>query len=196
MYLTDYSRNAATAQRMRKLIQRRGVNPQGSPLWTDEEDDACKRLYPDYKALQQALPRRAQSAIQKRCGFLGIQNKVHIWTAKESFDLRRMYRSADSFALRDRFPHVSKAALRMKARSLGVYRHKKPYQATGDTLLDALRARAHAEGPTMSHLDEFVNGRGYFRTMRWIGRQPDYIKIARAIQQLGATLSVTWDAEQ
>lgn len=198
MYLTEFARHANTAARMRKLIRARGETARGFLVWKNWEDDICRQIYPDYSALRKALPHRTQAALQKRCSALGIQRKVHRWTAKEISDLRRMYSSAGAHELRERFTRFSTREIRRKAQELGLQRLRKPYQKSGNSLLDALRERAHDQNLTMLHLDEFAQSGEYFHRRYWrIGKgKIKYDIIVKAIQELGGRLTVDWGVEQ
>lgn len=194
MYLSDYSRYAAQGQRLRERMHRQGVNQRGDRLWTPKEDQLCRSLYPDYLALTKALPRRTKSAIQSRCKNLGISKKVHVWTAKERSDFRRLYASADRAEVFKRFPHLSDGAFHTLGRRLCIQRPKAPFVSTGNYLLDGLRQRARHEGLTMADLDEFTASRGYFRYKKWrpVRGRIKYDIIVRAIHELGGKLQIVW----
>lgn len=198
MYLTDHARHAATAERTRRLLMKRGVGPNGSMLWTAREDDLCRRLHPDYGAMLDALPHRSITALKKRCSHLCVQRKTFEWTAKALSDLRRMYPAAEWVELRDRFQGVSPATLKRIASRYGIARKRQPYLSTGIYLLDDLRARAFHEGMTMRHLDEYAESGMYFQGQCWKGArgQVKYDKIIRAIHELGGRLSICWDDER
>jgi len=194
MYLSDYSRYVSQGRKASARMRRRGINPRGDRLWSDEEDATCRELYPDYQALAGALPHRTMEALKTRCRSLGIARKVHIWTAKERSDFRRLYATADREEVLRRFPHLNVDSFHTYGQRLRVQRPKAPPALTGNYLLDELRQRARDEGLTMPDLDEFAGSREYFKCKRWRpGRgRIKYDFIVRAIHELGGRLQIVW----
>ncbi len=195
MSLARASQYANLASRMRAVTRTRGTNCQGFPLWTDEEDNICRRLYPDYKALVMELPRRTYRAIQLRCGLLKLTNPARPWTGEELSRLRRMYRSSTKGELKAAFPHRSAFSLTHRANKIRIYRTKRPYQPTGEHILDELRAECFRRNITMPDLDEIANARGYFRRKAWRGQRGtiDMNPIMKAVRELGGKITVEWE---
>lgn len=189
---------ARASARMRDTVRRRGTTCQGYILWTEAEDEICRRLHPDYSALLAALPGRTKGAVKRRCGSLGVTKKLHPWTGKEISDFRRIYPTAPAEELRERFDRRTRQAIEARAQSLGVRRAKPQYVPTGNYLLDALRSRCHEQGLTMRDLDEFVGRRKYFSRTHWRGRRGyiNYNAIAAAIHEIGGRLSITWEYDE
>ncbi len=195
MSLARASQYANLASRMRAVMRARGTTCQGYPLWTDEEDDICRRFYPDYKALVAKLPRRTCRAIHFRCGVLNLTNAIRPWTGEEQSRLRRMYRSSSKGELKAAFPHRTTWSLTHRANKMRVYRAKQPYRPSGDDLLDELRAECFRRKITMPDLDVIANGRGYFRRKAWGGQRGriDMRRIVKAIRELGGKITVEWE---
>jgi hypothetical protein len=164
-------------------------------LWTSEEDATCKRLYPDYKALTQALPDRTRKAIEFHCQQLGITKKLLPFTAREVSDLRRSYKSATLEELAEKFPRRSRISLQSKAEKLQLHRPRKPYSRSGDMLLDELRSECFRRNISMRDLDDFAQSGRYFYEMRWRANlaRLDYRHIVKAIKELGGVITVRWD---
>ncbi|WP_338531626.1 hypothetical protein [Nitratireductor thuwali] len=197
MYLTDATKYAVTAQRMRARIRRRGTTCQGYLLWTQAEDELCRSLYPDYAALQKSLPGRSYNSIRSRCRELGIQRKLPAWTAAEQSKLRRMYKTAPRAELAAAFPTRPERSLATMARRIGVQRPRSPYKPTGIPLLDELRAECRRQNINMVDLDQYTRGKSYFTQKSWRGRRRAirYDLIVRGILELGGKIHVEWSEE-
>ncbi len=197
MYLAEASRYARQSAQLRFQIRKRGYTTLGYPLWTAEEDEICRQLYPDYSALQKALPRRSKCAIKSRCCNLGIVRKVHVWTAAELAKFKRLYKSASTDEILTTFPHLSKDTMWSMAGFYKVGRPKQPYARTGNYLLDGLRDECKRQGITMPELDEFVGSKRYFRWKGWSGSRGSikYGHIVRGIHELGGRLEIKWSGE-
>lgn len=195
MQLARASQYANAAARMRAITLARGTSCQGYPLWTEAEDDICRKFYPDYDALISVLPRRTRCAVKTRCVMLKITNQKRPWTGTERSRLRKMYRMSSREELRTAFPDRSHGSLTEKAREIGVCRAKQPYVPTGDPLLDELRSECFRQKISMPDLDVIARARSYFKQKSWRGLR-GCLKmniIVRAIRELGGTVHVEWD---
>ncbi|MES0040001.1 hypothetical protein [Mesorhizobium sp. M0091] len=194
MYLAHHSEHANSAIGMRRLIQMRGVSINGRPLWTEAEDNICRDLYPDYHALQKALPRRTRKALEIRCANIGLARTVEAWTGQDHTKLRMLWKTASRKEVMDAFPNRTAKSIDRKAQKLKLRRRKQPYKATGDSLLDALRDECLRQKISMADLDEFSNSRRYFSTRGWKNTRAayNYAVIVRGIHALGGSLKIEW----
>jgi hypothetical protein len=193
MYLAEFARHANTARRNRVLVKRRGTNFAGQPVWTPEEEDTCRKLYPDYAALQRALSRRTYHSIRARCRHLGIAKTKRQFTAREVSDVRRMYGRASDAELKSHFAHRNHDSIRYMAQRLGVRRPRPRYTPTGDELLDELREQCFRKGLSMPDLDQYARSKHYFARGTWLSaRSFNYRHIVKAIHELGGKLTIEW----
>jgi len=194
MLLHDYSRTANTVDRNRRKMARTGTNFAGHKLWTNEEDAMCRSTFPDFAATEKALPHRTRCAILGRCRALGLRiGHVKPFTAREQSAFRHDYQTMEWSALLEKYNHRTAAAIKTKARSLGIRRPRKPLKTLGDELLDATRNECFRQKLSMSDLDEFVGSKPYFRYCQV--RRPNYAHIVRAIRELGGTIKIEWSEE-
>lgn len=194
MYLGQFNKHANAAMRARQQMARTGTTFAGAPLWTTSEDEVCRRHYPDYAALQKALPNRSFNAIKSRCRTLGIVRTIRAYTGRDLKILRAGYATTDLTTLLEQFPGRTPAALKRQATELGLKRPRLPYAPSGDYLLDALRQRCREERYCMADLDEYVKQDRYFRHRHWRGPRGSisYTHIIRAIHELGGRLRIEW----
>ena len=195
MSLARASKYANLASRMRAQCHARGANWSGDALWTEAEDAICRKLHPDYEALQIALPRRTLCAIRFRCRVLQLTSPAKFWTGDEQSRLRKMYRTSTSDELKAAFPDRSRGSLEHRAMKIGIVRARRPYRPTRDLLLDELRAECFRQNITMPDLDVIANGKGYFKRKAWGGPHGciDMNRIVKAIRELGGKISVRWE---
>ncbi|MGX5803481.1 hypothetical protein ACWGS9_19850 [Bradyrhizobium sp. Arg314] len=190
-----HAKNLASAGRLMKWRHRNDDS-----LWTDAEDDVCRRQYPDYKALLKALPERTMGSLKWRCRKLGITPKLHIWTCAENSRFRKMWRrSATMEELLQAFPFATKRMIRSRACDLRLGpRPRVAYKPTGIGLLDALRAECVRRNMVMADLDEFTGSNGYFQGHHWSGHfgRVNHQMIEKAIAILGGTVTVEWRGDE
>lgn len=189
---------ANTAARMRALTRARGVTSLGHALWTEEEDEICRRLYPDYVKLRAALTGRSCYAIQSRCRELKVAKRCPPWTGADIAKLRKLYPTSSWDCLKAAFPHRGPIGIRDRAHALGVYRKKPAYAPTGDSVLDELRAECLRQKISMCDLEIIANGKGYFVNKGWRGARGsiNMNRIAKAVRELGGTLTIDWGEER
>lgn len=197
MYLPALTESCVRSQRTRAAILSRGVTANGAPLWTEFEDEKCRALYPDYKALAGALPGRSHFAIRYRCRFLGIVNKKPQWSGSDQVRFRRMFKTSPLKDLQEAFPNRSAKSLTRRGYELGLKRPEVPYAPTGDALLDALRSECRQQKLTMADLDDIVRSKPYFRQSCWQGNRGryNYNVILKAIRKLGGDVRVEWSGK-
>ncbi|PSJ53652.1 hypothetical protein [Pseudaminobacter soli (ex Li et al. 2025)] len=196
MYLSEYTRNAHSADRARRRMQYRGETPKGDRLWTGAEDELCRQYGSNYEALRQKLPHRSYEAIRCRCRYLGLRPKLKMVTANELSRMRRLVPTASPQQLREAFPNRSLRQLRSVSRYHGITRKRPPFKRTGISAIDAIRDRCFELGYSMGDLDELAKTKGYFRKANWILRgKPNYRAIGRAVEALDGELTIRWREE-
>lgn len=194
-HLRNYVRGAEAAARARRQIELRGTTFNGHPIWTDEEIEICRRLYPDYRATKRKLRRRSLVAIQHKCNELGLVPARPPWTGQDLARLRRLYPSASWEELFAAFPGRTKLAITRAANSYGYVREKKRYLPTGHAALDQVRQRCFEEGYVMRDIDQYAKSKGYFQSL-WPNAPKTKIHhraIAKAIEALGGTVKIEWE---
>lgn len=170
-------------------MQKTGVNVRGYPLWRQEDDDVCRSLYPDYKALSAALPDRSRKALEFRCWRLKITRRNRILTEEEERRFRKIYRSGTQKDLYEGFPDLTAAQLYDFGRRRGLKRPRLQWVRTGDKLLDDLRDECWRLGITMADLDEFTRtSNRYFAQHRWCRSPVRHDFVLRAIREMGGKL--------
>ncbi len=120
MNLARASAYANTAARMRALNRTRGVTSLGYPLWTTEENETCRRLYPDYAKLRSALPGRSYYALRSRCKKLKITKPCRPWTGSETAKRRMLYATSSWDSLKAAFPRRAPKSIMERACAWGL----------------------------------------------------------------------------
>lgn len=188
------------AQALRRYRERTGTVGRGHKIWTAQEDETLRRLYPNYRAMVKALPNRTMVAVRFRVRAIGAAQPYvcHRWTAAE---ISRMRRLAASGATRREiiaaFAPLTKNQVVNALAYHRVVRKKSPLRPSGHPALDAVRARCRELRLSMSDLDAMARTRTYFRQAQWAkGRGVNLERIAKAIQALGGTFTVAWDSDE
>ena len=189
MSLGYYSRYAWSGAAARARMKRAGRTPNGHWLWSAKEDAKVRRLYPNYKALRRALPKRNDNGLRARVRTLGIQKRRHVWLAREVSQLRRLYTNGAAYAeLQAVFPYLSQASIRGKVWHLGLSR-KRSLKLLGVPVIDSIRSRASALGFSLRELDREVRSKGYYQKA---SRLVSGRSVARAVRLLDGELLVSW----
>lgn len=189
----SYMQGIRAGLELRLRMKRTGMNLAGQFLWTDDELNACRELYPDREAIARRLPGRSAEAIRHKCNELGLTSVRIAWTAADVSRLRRLYPSATWNELLAAFPGRSETALRVAANIRGMRRARKPYKITGFPALDQLRARCFERGYTMADLDLYAQSKNYFRDSAWRKNWFSARIVARAIKAMGGHIKAEWD---
>jgi hypothetical protein len=179
-----------------RLLQRDGSGRHlnGYWYWTEAEDAALRRCYPNLAKAKKALPRRSLSAIKSRAYVLQIQRRVHVWTAADISKIRKLARHGTSKDLRAAFPDVRYANIARIARKNGIKRGRPPFVSTGYPLLDEIRERCHRLKYSMADLDDIAKTKRYFQDNHWRHMVSLNVgAIAKAIIALDGTISITWN---
>ncbi|WP_107675389.1 hypothetical protein [Agrobacterium sp. LAD9] len=194
MDLSFHNRTLTISMQVKERIRRTGYTPSGFKVWTAEEDEIVKSLYPLYAEMQLRFPERSLKALHGRCERLGIAKKLHWWTGAEISKLRRLYPTASRVKIREEFPSGTWRAIEAAAKRHGMRRARRKYKRTGHHLIDAILARIEEIGWTLRDLDEESKTGRYFRNGCWRRSKPNYGRLARAAKALDGRLVVEWAA--
>ncbi|MBA8879608.1 hypothetical protein FHW16_003327 [Phyllobacterium myrsinacearum] len=82
----------------------------------------CRKLYPNFETIRQALPHRSMAAIKSQCQQMGLTRPDHRWTHKEIERLRVLYPSTPLSEIAKEFPFATLGMLRAQANKHGIYR--------------------------------------------------------------------------
>jgi hypothetical protein len=100
-----------------------GANRYGKwTRWNEDEFEVIKRLFPDRRAIEKALPHRSQKSIRHKINQLNFSPKRCEWTLTELLILKRLYPTASQAELMRALPLHSPNAIRSKANGLGLKR--------------------------------------------------------------------------
>ena len=181
------------AEATRRRIQWAGRTPRGHPLWTMDEDQVVKCLYPDYIKIRRTLRRRTYYALRNRARHLDVVKRRHVWKTHEIAQVRRLYLVASTKELTAAFPGMTWHQIAGKARHIGLRGRKPKLKPTGHALIDAVRARAMARGWSMVDLDAIAGTRRYFQKAGWhTSRHPNHSALLKAVEVLEGAISVSW----
>lgn len=172
-------------------MRRNGVTPKGHRLWTKAELDIVRVLYPDYEALQNALPERTYFALRAAARTVGVTKARHRWTAAELSRLRKLYPVADWATLCSAFPNCTQSQIQKRAKDIRL-RRETNLKPTGSPELDAIRKRATDIGWSMVDLDKMARTRQYFQKAMWhnTGGRPSYTAVRKAVAAMDGRLEI------
>jgi hypothetical protein len=88
----------------------------------------CRKLYPHFETIRQALPHRSMAAIKAHCERMGLTRPDHKWTQAEIERLRVLYPSTPLAEIAREFPFATLGMLRSQANRHGIYRINKRSQ--------------------------------------------------------------------
>lgn len=192
MDLRRLSMNAAAFDRLQRANIRRGMTGRNK-LWSSEEKALIPKIYPDYRALEAALPDRSTKAIQAQAIRLGITVPRHTWTAAEHSIVRSLYPRASRDAIMARLPGLAWSQIADHAYRSGFKRARRPYRNTGWPLLDEIRSKCRDLAYTMADLDQIAGTRRYFRGRHWrSSRLRASPAVLKAVVALGGVLKADW----
>lgn len=194
MYLTELSRHANQAQRIRSQAFQSGLSLSGRKLWTDEEEDVLRDHYPNYVKMMVLLPHRNQNALWRRCQKLRLKKTRRPWLASDVSKLRRLYRTEERSVIMAQLPGRSWFSIKVAASyyglSKGAYYHR--HRRTGKPMIDTILARIEELRWTLGDLDEASGTKGYFRSHSWRQCKPNMKMVHLAVKALGGDLVVKW----
>lgn len=188
------SRGLNGADQLQRYRERTGMVGRGRRIWTAEELEILRRLYPDYAAAKKALPGRTYYAIRAHARERGIASKRQVWKMSELQRLRQLVATdATTQEMQAVFPGRTRHQLKATLGRYGIRRKRRGFKPTGHDLLDAVRQRCHELNLTMVDLDAMARTRRYFTTQAWIARgAPSLRHVVKAAQVLGGRISVLW----
>jgi hypothetical protein len=195
MSLAYYARNAATAERNRRRIQREGMTMNGHKLWTDEDKEIVRQLSPNYDEICKRIPSRDRRSIRHMASVLGVAQEKHIFTGAEISKLRRLYSKASWEEILEAFPFSNKERLKGVAKYHGFSRPRRKFKPTGNQPIDALLEKCAAANISLPELDKECRTKRYFQQQNWRTRPPNYTRIVRAIKLLDGDLKAEWPPE-
>lgn len=186
------SRNTKLGMKLSERIRRRGYTNSGDKVWSAEDDEIVKSLYPSYTEMKLRLPERSMKSLHWRSETLGIAKKLHLWRGSEITKLRRLYTTASRAKIIEEFPQLTWRAIEAAAVKRGFRRAPREHKRTGHYLMDSILARIESIGWTLRDLDEESKTGKYFRTCGWRRYRPNLRKLDRAIRVLGGRLVLEW----
>jgi hypothetical protein len=83
-------RGLGAAKAAKWHLARTGKTSLGYDLWTTEDSETLRRLYPDYQAAMKALPNRTLEALKKHAYEMGIVHRNHVWTGAAITRMRKL----------------------------------------------------------------------------------------------------------
>jgi hypothetical protein len=180
------------SDRARARMRFVGATPKGHPLWTREENEIFRGLFPDYKALKKHLRRRSMEALRSHAYALKITKRQPRWTAAEVSRLRTLWRNAPKERIIAEFPRHTWYGIQGKARTFGVRRLPWQPKLTGQRMLDEIRRRAADLRISLGDLDRICTGRRYFANSSRRSQKPRRNVLLRAISALGGRVEIVW----
>lgn len=188
MPMSWIARGAASAERGRRLMQLRGVTPNGHPLWTPWEIGPVVELTPAYGLIFPMVERRTRPAVYSKARRLGVAPKAPPrWTENEILRLRKFYPTRSKEQVLAAFPGRSYTAVAKAASARGIYRSKGVPASTGIPLLDQVLERAARHNMSLAELDSVARTGNYFRRRRWRTKPDTYLHCVAA-RSLGGKL--------
>lgn len=186
MRLSHIARGAASAERGRRLMELRGMTPNGHPLWQQWEVSPLVEMHPKYGSIFPLLDRRTHPAVYSKAGRLGIATPRVPWSDNDLLRLR-IYRTGTKAEILAAFPGRSWPAIARQARKRGHNRAKAPEPVSGIRLIDQIYLRAADQKLSLTELDRLGGKAGYFSRRRW-RTNPDHAVHYRAVLGLGGHL--------
>lgn len=189
---TDRDR-ALASLRVRAQIRRQGFIA-GKCIWHPDEDATVRNLYPDYAALQKALPHRTQTSLVSRVGALGIARPRHTWKVNEASRLEKLYPVASREDLLNAFPGLTLKNLECRARTMKLSRPKRVPARSHLPIINEIVDRAKALNLSPHDVDKIARTGDYFDSRCWRKRKSINAKaVFRAVAALGGRLVVRWE---
>jgi hypothetical protein len=181
------------SDRARARMRYTGETPRGHPLWTEQENEIFRELFPDYVALKKRLRRRSMEALRSHAYALQItRRRQSAWTANEVSRLRSLWRDAPKEQIIAAIPRHTWYGIQCKGHSFGVRRLPWQPKLTGQRMLDEIRRRAADLRISLRDLDRTCVGRRYFANSSRRSQKPRRNVLLRAIAALGGRVEIVW----
>lgn len=176
----------------RAYMARTGMTYSGQRLWTAEEIDTLKRLYPNYEALTVAIPDRTRKAIGTKLQRCNLATPRRVWSEAEFEIMKPLYvKGAPMSTILDRLPGKTARQVWAKASHHKVRRPRRPPRKTGLALVDEVRRRAFDLHFTTADLDAISARRNYFRRPK----RTDWAALQRVLPYLDGRATVFWHGD-
>ena len=186
MRLSHIARGAASAERGRRLMELRGVTPNGHPLWNALETGDIIGDYPHYGTFAAKHERRTRPAAHSKAVRLRITRpRGKPWDDPNEIWRLRLYETATKAELLTAFPGRTWGAICAAARKRGFRRRRLPLASTGITVIDQILSRSGKLGWTLADLDSAGRKKLYFTRRKWRGRLMDHAVHLRVVEALG-----------
>lgn len=193
MILSWAARGAASAERGRRLMELRGVTPNGHPFWNFVEVGDLVETRPSYPAFVALHSRRTTPASRSKASRMGVAGpRSKTWDTNEVLRLRKVYPNGTRDEILAAFPGRSYLAVARAANARKIYRAKKPPVPTGNRMLDQILVRARQLGYTLKDLDAMVRSKNYFGGQRWKVRLNEAIHCL-AVRALGGVVRAAFN---
>lgn len=188
MRLSHIARGAASAERGRRLMELRGVTPNGHPLWLGWEVQPLIELG-EYRFIFPLLDRRTRPAVYSKASRLGATKRKRPlpWTDNEIVRLRKVYPRSTRDDILAAFPGRTYRAIASAAHKRKIRRAKAPLTPTGNRVLDQILVRARFCGYSAADLDSMLLTKGYFRRQKWKLSFDDVLH-CKAVRALGGVV--------
>lgn len=174
--------------------RRSGFMPNGTRLYTAQDCEMIRALYPDVELLARLLGRTKKSIADKAGKMGGMRRPQYRWTAEDCLRLRKHWARSTRQELAMLFPKSPHCTLQYKARQLGLPHREQSIRLTPDKIVNQIRARCRFLNLSFSDLDKMMKVDGVFR--RAAHRPVSANRAYKAIRLLDGSLnrdgSVTW----
>ena len=191
MDIRHMCRSAARSAASAAQAQKRGYIGRAR-IWDESELALLRQHRHQPELLPGLLPARSARAIEGMRVKLRLTRAYCPWTGTDLAKLRRIYRTMPTAYLLAEFPGRTLKAIQHHAYGMGLKREKPPYKRTGMALLDQVRDRCHAEGYSMTDLDEIASTGNFFRRRTWAKRKTVSGRVVSAAIALGGQVEVAW----
>lgn len=194
MRLSHIARGAASAERGRRLMELRGITPNGHPLWTALETGDIIGDYPHYGIFAAKHERRTRPAARSKAVRLRITiPRGKPWDDPNEIVRLRIYSTHTPEQIRAAFPDRTYAAISHAARKRGFRRPRRAFALSGIRIIDQILERAVQRRWTLADLDFAGGVAGYFSRHKWRTRQ-NHRAHFRAVQALGGRMRASFSA--
>jgi hypothetical protein len=172
---------------IRRYHARTGFTYAGAKIWTADEL-AQLALYPDYLALERALPGRTRGAIAGKIFKMGLARKRRVWDPHQEGILPRRYPTSEPVRLIAADVGKTNEQVWEKAKRKRLRRPRRRPCLIGVHIIDQIRQRAFDMNINLRELEEMGSKKGAFgrrSTIYWPA-------VARVLPQLAGRIALKW----